>query len=255
MKIGITIHRVKSCPSTNDLAKEMAESGAQEGTIVIAQEQTKGRGTKSRSWFSAKGKGLYLSLILRPPKKVLSLLPLVAGLATREAIQKSSGLDTQLLWPNDIVWEKQKLGGILCESEILGNQLMYTIIGLGLNLSHERRDFPPEIRRTATSLKLATKKFTDEDVLLEYFCETFSRWYRFLCQGKGGEIIKAFERYSSFRRGDKINLIRDEGQISGNFLGLAADGALLLEVGMKKHIFYSAEIKKIEHEERREKCF
>jgi BirA family biotin operon repressor/biotin-[acetyl-CoA-carboxylase] ligase len=136
MEIGAKIVRVESCPSTNDLAKELALSGEKEGTVVISEEQTQGKGTKGRSWFSARRKGLYLSVILTPPSPKISLLPLVAGLAVSDAVFSTVGIRTSLKWPNDLVWEGKKLGGLLCESGYLGNRVNYVILGLGLNVSH-----------------------------------------------------------------------------------------------------------------------
>jgi len=158
MEIGAKINRIKSCSSTNDLAKEMALSGEEEGTVVISEEQTKGRGMKGRKWYSARRKGIYLSVILRPPHSNISLLPLVAGLAVTDAVFDSAGLRIKLRWPNDLIWGKKKLGGILCEGGFLGDRINYAILGIGLNVNHGRGDFPEEIRHQATSLKLYQRK-------------------------------------------------------------------------------------------------
>jgi len=247
MKIGTIIHRLKSCSSTNDLAKEMADRDAKEGTVIISEEQTKGRGTKGRSWYSAKAKGLYTSIILRPKESAVSLLPLVAGIGVQNAILKTTGLRVGLRWPNDLVWKKKKLGGILCESGFLGNRINYVILGIGLNISHERSDFPEEIRSLATSLELAKKEAVDWSVLLQNLWESLDDWYSIFCQGKRSEIIRSFEENLVFSKGERITVVRDDDQVSGVFIGIDSQGGLILEKRGKRQFFYSAEIKKIEY--------
>ena len=123
------IHRVGICPSTNDVLRKMAAAGAPEGTAVVAGAQTAGRGTKGRAWHSAPGRGLYLSVLLRPAGFDLSLLTLAAGLAARDAVRSSHGLDVRLRWPNDIVFDGRKLGGILCETRIQGGRPEFAALG------------------------------------------------------------------------------------------------------------------------------
>ena len=105
MKIGNPIHFFPTCTSTNDIVKELALQGAAEGTVVVAEEQTSGKGRGRRYWFSSRGKGLYLSVLLRPPRPEISLLTLSAGLAVAEALQDIIGVKICLKWPNDLLWE------------------------------------------------------------------------------------------------------------------------------------------------------
>jgi BirA family biotin operon repressor/biotin-[acetyl-CoA-carboxylase] ligase len=247
MKIGTIVHRMNTCSSTNDVAKRLAAQGAAEGTVVIAGKQTKGRGTKGRAWFSPKDKGLYFSVVLRPQEITLSLLPLVAGIAACEALAKACGLEARLLWPNDVVLEKKKLGGILCESDILGSRAEYVIVGMGLNIGHEEKDFPNEIRSSATSVRLAAGKPCCGDDLLQHLYKALNRWYSLYCRGKKQEIIKAFKANSALRKGEKIFLLKEEETLSGIFQGIGPDGALVLEIHGKKRIFYSAEIRRLEY--------
>jgi BirA family biotin operon repressor/biotin-[acetyl-CoA-carboxylase] ligase len=245
MEIGAKIVRVKSCPSTNDLAKGLALSGEEEGTVVISEEQTEGKGTKGRSWFSARKKGLYLSVILTPPSPEISLLPLVAGLAASDAVFSTGGIRIGLRWPNDLVWEGKKLGGLLCESGYLGNRINYVILGIGLNLSHGKDDFPEEIRRQAVSLKLITKKDTDEKALLDNLWGALNSWYGQFLQGKREEIISAFEERSALPLGSEVTLVLDEKEISGIYKGINPRGGLVLERSGEERAFFSAEIKTV----------
>ena len=245
MKIGAKIVRVKSCPSTNDLAKDLALSGEKEGTVVISEEQTRGKGTKGRSWFSARRKGLYLSVILSPPSPEISLLPLVAGLAVSDAVFSSAGVRIGLKWPNDLVWEGKKLGGFLCESGYLGNRVNYVILGLGLNVSHGKDDFPEDIRPNAVSLRLITKEDTDEKVLLENLWKALNHWYRQFVQGKREHIINAFQERSALPLGSEVTLDVNGEEISGVYKGINPQGGLVLEKEGKEKAFFSAEIKAV----------
>ena len=243
MEIGARIKRIKSCPSTNDLAKELALAGEEEGTVVIAEEQTKGRGMKGRKWYSARKKGIYLSVILRPPHSSISLLPLVAGLAVADAVFNSVGLRIKLRWPNDLVWGKKKLGGILCESGFSGNKANYVILGIGLNLNHGRDDFPEEIRDLATSLKLISKEDMDKNFLLVNLWPALNHWYCEFLREEEGKIIYHFQENSILPPGKEITLVTESGEVSGIYKGIHSQGSLILESRGKRKSFFSAEIK------------
>lgn len=245
MNIGAKILRVESCPSTNDLAKEMALSGEKEGTVVIAEEQTKGKGTKGRSWYSARKKGLYFSVILTPPFPDISLLPLVAGLAVSEAILSCLGIRAGLKWPNDVVWEGEKLAGILCESGFLGNRVTYAILGVGLNVRHEKGDFPKEIRRQAVSLELIKKEKIEEEAFLDCLLQFLNRWYGCFLKGEKRRILRAYQEKSVLPLGEKIDLIMERKVLSGVYRGLDPQGGLILERNGLRESFFSAEIKTV----------
>lgn len=242
MKIGEKIIRVKSCPSTNALAKELALSGEKEGTVIISEEQTQGKGTKGRSWYSARKKGLYLSVILYPSSPDISLLSLMIGLAASDAIFSSLDIKISLKWPNDLVWEGKKLGGILCESGYLGNRVNYAILGMGLNINHEWGDFPEEIRQQAVSLKLITEKDIDEEQLLGNLWQTLNHWYgQFLLERREG-IVNAFQEKSALALGREVTVDMDGEKISGIYRGINPQGGLILESEGEKKILFSAEV-------------
>ncbi len=245
MEIGAKINRIKSCPSTNDLAKELALAGEEEGTVVIAEEQTEGRGLKGRKWYSTRKKGIYLSVILRPPHSSISLLPLVAGLAVADAVFDSIGLRVRLRWPNDLIWGKKKLGGILCESGFSGNKANYAILGIGLNLNHGRDDFPEEIRHQATSLKLISKEDMDNNSLLRNLWPALNHWYGGFLQEEEEKIICHFQENSILPLGKEITLVAESGEVSGIYRGIDTQGGLILESRGKRRSFFSAEIKTV----------
>jgi len=220
----------------------------EEGTVIIAEEQTKGRGTKGRSWYSAKNKGLYASAILYPENPDISLIPLMTGLAVKKAINESLRVSVGLRWPNDLVWEEKKFGGILCESDFLGDRLNYVILGIGLNLTHGREDFPEDIRPLATSLKMITKMEINERGLLRSLWKALSHWYRLFCQGQGIKIAQSYERNSLLIPGQKLRLENDRREFTGIYRGIDQRGGLILEEKGIRTSYFSAQIKAIIHE-------
>jgi BirA family transcriptional regulator, biotin operon repressor / biotin---[acetyl-CoA-carboxylase] ligase len=242
MNIGAVIQSFETSTSTNDLAKTLAEKGAEEGTIIMAEEQTKGRGTKGRSWDSPRGKGIYASVILRPKQKDISLLPLMAGVACVDAIRGATGLEVNLKWPNDIVWRKKKIGGILSESGFLGGDVTYVILGLGLNVSQKRDDFPAELRRSATSLRLALGVEVDRAELERILWAALDRWYGLFRQGKAEKIIRAFEAYFIIPIGKVVKVEKEGTALSGAFLGIDPQGRLRLQKNRQEMLLSPAEI-------------
>jgi BirA family biotin operon repressor/biotin-[acetyl-CoA-carboxylase] ligase len=220
--------RLESCTSTNDVARVLARDGAPEGTIIVSAEQTAGRGTKGRSWFSVGGKGLYLTVILRPPAANLTRLPLMAGLAARDAVERSHGLSPKLFWPNDLVWNGKKLAGVLCENAFTGEALDYALVGVGINVNHEESGFPDEIRGLAISLRMATGKAADPESLLRSFRWTLEEWYGAFIDEGSARIVPAFERQSAFSRGEWITAETGKGLLRGTYHGLGPGGELLL---------------------------
>jgi len=245
MKIGEKILRVESCSSTNDLANAMALQGEEAGTVIIAEEQTAGRGTRGRVWHSEKALGLYFSVILRPRKRDMSLLPLVAGLAVRDALSETEELPVVLKWPNDLICGGKKLGGILCEASFLGNAISHMVLGVGLNVNHDREDFPANFRSQATSLKILLKKEFDVQTFLFKLWEILDDWYCFFQEGKKIQIIKAFEEHSVFSLGDSLVVSTEKKRIMGEYRGIDLQGCLLLRAQGIERSFLAAEVLEI----------
>lgn len=238
-----TIHRLAACLSTNEEAKARARDGAPEGTVILADEQTGGKGTKGRKWFSPPGAGLYVSVILRPGMDVsLSLLPLAAGLAAREAVERASGVSAGLRWPNDIIWETKKLGGLLCEGGLSGFQMRYAVVGLGLNLSQAEADFPEALRGKAASLYQAAGGLVDRETLMGAFLEELESAVAPLFEKRTLDIIEAFLQHSEEAPGDRISVQSAAGTFTGTFSGLDPDGAIRLILPEGERRFVSAEI-------------
>lgn len=239
------MHRVERCTSTNDLARQLAREGAPEGTAVAAEEQTAGRGTKGRRWYSTRKKGLYVSFVLRPKTPEVSLISLAGGLAVRQAIDKACGLDTELRWPNDLLWEGKKLAGILCETSFLGNLPEYVILGIGVNINHEEDDFPDDIRDIAISLKIITQRTADPEELLRHIVVSVDEWYKLFCRGESQGILSAYDEHSALKKGDEITVLMNDKPAHGIYHGLDPRGALLLKDESGIHRLTSAEIVKL----------
>jgi len=242
MNIGAVIHWYETCTSTNDVAKALAQQGAREGTVVIADEQTEGKGTKGRAWFSPRSRGLYVSVILRPPSGDVSLLPLVAGLAAAEAVRSTVGLEAELKWPNDVVWNGKKIGGILCESEFVGEETRFVVLGIGLNISQSRKDFPPAIRPQAASLRMILKRDMDSERLEQSLFERLDWWYGKFVQGERAEILRAFEAKLTFPIGKVVIVRREKETLAGTFRGFDLRARMILEKDDREIFLSPAEI-------------
>lgn len=226
------VYQYASVTSTNDVARELAELGAGEGTTVVAEEQTTGRGRLGRAWFSPRGEGLYHSIILRPnlaPADV-SVVTLVAAVALAELMREQYQLMVDIKWPNDVLVRERKLAGILAEAEVKRDRLDYLILGLGINLN--QTSFPPDIEAQATSVKLETKHTSDLDEVRQQLYLKLDAWYdRFLKQG-ATEITRRWCDLSSYAQGKLVKVIAGDHTITGVTCGLTPAGSLIVQTPM-----------------------
>ena len=221
------VHHFETLNSTNDLAKELAAQGAPEGTVVVAEAQTGGRGRLGREWNSPPGLGLYVSLVLRPmlPPMELPQITLTTAVAVVRAVRRVAGLAPEIKWPNDLLLNGKKLGGILTEMETESDRIRHVVVGLGLNVNNP--GFPPELAATATSLTLAAGRALSRVHLLQAWLEEFEALYgRFLNQGFP-EILEEWKA-SAVTLGKTVTVRQGPREISGQALDVAPDGALLL---------------------------
>jgi len=235
MTIGTIVRRFESLASTNDTARDLIRGGAAHGTVVVADEQTHGRGTRGRIWHSPRGLGLYASFILsweEPHGRdaPFPLLPLAAGLAAAEAVLESSGAAVRLKWPNDLVHDRKKLGGILTETVFRAGSPGHAVIGIGINVNHRKPDFPAELRKTAISIRLVTGREADREALLDCLCRALDSWYNLLIRGGRERIIRDYEERMAFPPGTNVRAATARGETAGVFRGLARDGRLRLAV-------------------------
>lgn len=239
--LGNTVYYFKEAGSTNDIAKELAEDGAPEGSIVIAEKQIKGRGKQNRVWFSPKG-GLWLSLILRPKWKVneISKSTLIAAVSVCEAIQKITRLYPQIKWPNDVYISGKKVAGILSEVSIKNESVHYLILGIGINVNIPQEKFPKELVGISTSLFIELGKKVSLYELLSAFLTIFENYYLNFENEIENSVIPKWREFSE-TLGKLIHLedkIGCSDSISGYALDIANDGSLIIQTAY-------GEIKKI----------
>jgi BirA family biotin operon repressor/biotin-[acetyl-CoA-carboxylase] ligase len=221
------IHHFETLPSTNDLAKELGSQNAPEGTLVVAEGQTRGRGRLGREWESPPGVGLYASLLLRPelPPTELPRITLTTAVAVVRALRRATGVAPGIKWPNDLLVKGKKVGGILTEMETESDRIRYLVVGLGLNVNN--REFPPPLDLTATSLALAAGSTFYRAEILRAWLEEFEALYDLFLNQEFGTILEEWRQYN-VTLGHTVTVRQGAREISGLALEVAGDGALLL---------------------------
>jgi BirA family biotin operon repressor/biotin-[acetyl-CoA-carboxylase] ligase len=174
--IGRRIVHLTSTHSTMDVAREQAVSGADQGTVVVAEEQTAGRGRLGRTWVSPAGQNLYFTLILRPSPERLRTLSIIAPLAISLAVEQTVSLSPSIKWPNDVLLGGRKLSGVLIENEFAGSELVCSLVGIGVNVNFDPAQVP-EIAELATSLKRETGREWRREPLLASIFNAFEELY------------------------------------------------------------------------------
>ena len=169
---------VREIGSTNTVALALAGLDAPEGSVVVADYQTAGRGRQGRAWLAPPDTALLVSILLRPtgPAERIPQLSLVAGVAVREALALA-GVETRLKWPNDILLHGKKVCGILLEAASGPLREPGVVVGIGLNVNQERADFAADLRQRATSLSVATGRAWERETLLMLLLSSMDRWY------------------------------------------------------------------------------
>ncbi|MFA5375297.1 MAG: biotin--[acetyl-CoA-carboxylase] ligase [Dehalococcoidia bacterium] len=227
--MGRDIAYQRETPSTQEIAKALAAQGVTEGTIVVAETQSKGRGRVGRQWSSPEG-GVYFSIVLRPdmkPSEALRL-PLVAGVAVAQAIKRNTKLDPRLKWPNDIMLHSKKVGGILTEMNAEMDRLDWVIVGIGLNVNTSRKSFPKGVEGLATSLMEAGMKSIPRVKLLQGILAEFESLYDELVKS-GFESIRAKWKALSNTIGENVVVSMPKENVTGLAVDIDSDGALILE--------------------------
>jgi BirA family biotin operon repressor/biotin-[acetyl-CoA-carboxylase] ligase len=228
--IGRRIEYHEEVESTNTEALHLAQQGAEEGTVVIADAQTVGRGRLNRSWESPPSMNLYLSVVLRPdiPAVSASLIPLMVGVAVADVISQYCKGRVRLKWPNDVLVDGKKICGILTEMRTRGERAAFIIAGIGVNLNMQKLHFPRELRETATSLRIETGLEIDRvDFAIRLF-ETLGNWYRIFLNEGQDHIRECWLKYADII-GRRIEVVFKSDIQRGTVAGLDGNGALLLQ--------------------------
>ena len=227
--------------STNVHARNLAETGAREGTLVIAEEQQVGKGRLGRSWLSNPGENLTFSLVLRPARSQpgMGILPLAVGVAIARAIEATVSLRVECKWPNDLLVEGQKVAGILLETSIDPAGSPYVIVGVGLNVN--QTFFAEEIRERATSLKSWTRSDVDREILLCSCLSHMESVYDRCAAGESQEVLVEWNARSTLL-GRTVTVAAGGRETTGVVKGISHDGALVVRAGGTDRVFFAGDV-------------
>jgi len=226
---GKKIVHKSAIASTNNLAKELAEKGAEEGTVVIAEEQSCGKGRLDRSWSSPPG-GIWLSVILRPQVLPLeaSRFTLLAAVAAAKAIE-NLGIEPEIKWPNDILINGKKVCGILLELSAQPDRIEYLVIGFGINANIDKKEIPQESRDRATTLVEVSGRRIERRLLVADLLYELEAYYRRLLGGEWRNILVDWMSRCKMLH-QNISLSTLQGEVEGEFTGVDDFGALRMKL-------------------------
>ena len=209
-------------------AQGLAEAGATEGTLVLAERQAAGRGRLGRSWMSEPGVGLYFSLVLRPrlPAPRLPVLTLALGLGVAEGIEQACKVACDLRWPNDVLLSDKKCSGVLVEASVEQQGPSCVIVGVGINVNHEA--MPRDLVDIATSLRIETGCEYDREEVLDAVLRGMERYYGVFLDDGPDAILAAFTKKSSYAFDKKVAVVNGGAETLGTTAGLDPSGVLLL---------------------------
>jgi BirA family biotin operon repressor/biotin-[acetyl-CoA-carboxylase] ligase len=226
---GKRIYHFFKTDSTNRVALELGHAGEPEGAVVLAEEQTAGRGRAGRVWHSDRAVGIYVTVLLRPRLAPVQapLLTMMAGLSARSAVRAVTGLTADLKWPNDLLLNGKKTGGILTEMHAEPGQIRFVIVGIGLNVNQEK--LPGALADTATSLRVETGRSQSRMELLVRLLREFENDYnRFLREGVES-VVARFEEVSTYAKGKRVRVTNGMESYVGTTAGLGPEGLLQVE--------------------------
>ena len=236
--LGKKIEYYQSLNSTNDEALELIESGqAENGMLIITDNQIKGKGRNGNSWYMAPSKGLTMSLILLKPFSVnhTRLIPLATAVAISKALT-NRGANPKVKWPNDILLDNKKCGGILCESRLLNNLTKYIVVGIGLNVNETKEDFPKNLANKATSLSIETQHFNQRELVCAIILSYLEQLLR--------ELNSVIDLWLEFcgHLNKTISFKEEENLKTGIFKGINALGQAKIEINQKIKLYDSIDI-------------
>ncbi|HVB36877.1 MAG TPA: biotin--[acetyl-CoA-carboxylase] ligase [Candidatus Acidoferrales bacterium] len=212
--------------STNTVAMRLGEDGEAHGTIVVAEEQTAGRGRAGHSWISEKSAGIYVSILLRPQisPMLAPALTLVAGLAARDAIAEETGLSPDIRWPNDVLLNGKKVCGILTEMHAEPDRIHFAAVGIGVNVNQTK--MPAELAAIATALRIETGRVHSRLETLARLLQHLDRYYNQYVTEGAAPILRRFAEVSSYCEGKRVRITTSTETFSGTTAGLEPMGIL-----------------------------
>lgn len=229
----------ESAVSTNTLAKQLAQKGASEGTLILTEYQTAGRGRMGRKWLSQRYSNLLFSILLRPslPPHEIFVLTMILALAAMDGTNESSGLQVTIKWPNDLYAGHKKLGGILTEISTKGKKVGYVVLGLGLNVNWNPEK-EQDLLYPSTSILAETGLVTSREQLLISILKRFEDYYLDILKGEIEDYHRRWNEYSMIR-GRAVEIASEGEKARGIVLLIDRDGALLIrdEEGKERKVF------------------
>ena len=241
--LGKDILSYRSLGSTNQLGFRLAESGVGEGTLIVADEQTKGKGRMGRGWYSPPKLGLWMSLILRPdiPPFKAPGLSICAGLALAQAIGDLTGMDANIKWPNDCLINGRKVGGILLELSAELDRTNFVIAGIGVNVNHLPSDFPKKLSTYATSIRMELGKEVSRMKLLTLFLKKFEAIYSDFKKNGLTPQRQSIKRFSSLLN-KKVTVKLGKEKIEGVAQDIDDNGSLVIKTKKGERVVRAGEV-------------
>jgi BirA family transcriptional regulator, biotin operon repressor / biotin---[acetyl-CoA-carboxylase] ligase len=242
--LGRNLIHFDTIDSTNIKAKELAALGEKDGTVIISEEQTSGRGRLGRQWVSPKNKGIWMSIILKPEINPIfaSRVTLIAAAAVYRAAMQS-GIKSLIKWPNDIVINNKKVCGILTEMSAELNKIHYLVIGIGINVNTEEIDFPEELKASATSLKIEKGIAIDRKALAADILNNFELLYNEFLVDHSINTSVQICRENSVLIGKEVKIINGGTELKAKALDINDDGELIVErEDGKVEVVFSGEV-------------
>jgi len=237
--VGRDIRVFEQTTSTNDVIEKLARDGVKEGAVVFAESQTKGRGRLGRKWISPGRKGLWFSVLLRPGLRPQEATQLTVASATalRRAIQSETGLHPEIKWPNDILIGGKKVAGILTELNAELDRVRHVILGIGVDVNLGAGEFPADLRKTATSLKMESGKTISRAELATAILRELDADYARICGDGFAKVADEWQAHCQ-TMGRQVTIQTGERKIRGRAESLDDAGALLLrtEHGHLEHV-------------------
>jgi BirA family biotin operon repressor/biotin-[acetyl-CoA-carboxylase] ligase len=228
--MGQRILYFEEAASTNDLAKELAEKGVEEGTVVIAETQTRGRGRLGRRWISPRG-GIWFSVILRPavgPKDAPKIV-FMAAVAIAKTIRKVLRLTAKTKWPNDVLVRNKKVCGLLAETSTSDENINFVVLGIGINANVDTNAFPRELTGSLTSLKKEAKREIPREEFLRALLKEMEHYYNDFTQGRFARILDEWKSLTDMI-GRDVEVVSFDERFEGKAIDVDQDGALIVKL-------------------------
>ena len=246
LHIGKSIFCYESVGSTNDVAHRFAKDGARNGTIILAEFQTNGRGRNARKWIAQKGENITASVILRPtvPLEHLTYLPLLAALSVAQAIEEVVRERAEIKWPNDVLIRRKKVAGVLVETSAQSGAVDYVVVGIGLNVN--QAEFPDDLAERATSLFLETGTAYDQTTLFVSLMRCLDANYARLTSGNAESILNMWRTHCEMF-GKQITFYQGNVKREGVAIDIDERGFLKVRIDHKEEVLSQAEIQTIRY--------